>query len=221
MVDGGWDIAPSFLGSAQSMEPEILDPGEFSLQTFADPSAGIELIQYPDVDEQGTAHLHFPITLPPGRKDMTPDLNITYTSEFQNGWMGWGWDLAIPTIEIDTRWGVPRFDSQEETETYLFNGEQLTPVTHRGQLQPRTAEKFFIPGWKPTFCVSFAMATTRITTGGKFGIMMDPDSVMVARMEVRPCLMIRAGKYDGLCRRYVMPIEIPSGLNTNKHPMWV
>ena len=134
-----------FLGSAQSMEPEILDPGEFSLQTFADPSAGIELIQYPDVDEQGTAHLHFPITLPPGRKDMTPDLNITYTSEFQNGWMGWGWDLAIPTIEIDTRWGVPRFDSQEETETYLFNGEQLTPVTHRGQLQPRTAEKVFHP----------------------------------------------------------------------------
>src|SRR5262249_30953381 len=30
-----------------------------------------------------------------------------------------------------------------ETETYLFDGEQLTPVAHRGPLQLRTAEKQF------------------------------------------------------------------------------
>ncbi|MCB9321331.1 MAG: hypothetical protein H6570_18780 [Lewinellaceae bacterium] len=144
MAASGMLISP-LLGTAQSMEPELLDPQEFSLETQADPAAAIELIGYPDVDAQGTASLHFPITLPPGRKDMTPDLNITYSSDLQNGWLGWGWDLAIPAIEIDTRWGTPRFDILKETETYLFNGEQLTPVTHRGELQPRSAEKIFHP----------------------------------------------------------------------------
>ena len=80
------------------------------------------------------------------------------------------------TIEIDTLGECLGLIVRKRPKPYLFNGEQLTPVTHQGQLQPRTAG-FFIPGWKPTFCVSFAMATTRITTGGKFGIMMDPDSL--------------------------------------------
>lgn len=57
--------------------------------------------------------------------------------------MGMGWDIPIPTIAIDTRWGVPRYDAGIETETYLLNGEQLIPVAHRGTLQPRTGEKIF------------------------------------------------------------------------------
>ena len=32
-----------------------------------------------------------------------------------NGWLGVGWDLAVPAITIDTRWGVPRYDAQKET----------------------------------------------------------------------------------------------------------
>ncbi|MFI6333275.1 SpvB/TcaC N-terminal domain-containing protein, partial [Micromonospora chersina] len=49
-----------------------------------------------------------------------------------NGWLGVGWDLATPAIMVDTRWGVPRYDAGKETETYLFNGQMLTPVSHRG-----------------------------------------------------------------------------------------
>jgi hypothetical protein len=57
----------------------------------------------------------------------------------------------MQSITIDTRWGVPRYDSvyddtpesNLETETYLLDGEQLTPVAHRGELQPRTADKVF------------------------------------------------------------------------------
>jgi hypothetical protein len=39
--------------------------------------------------------------------------------------------------------GVPRYDAHLETETYLLDGEQLTPLAHRGTLRPRTAEKVF------------------------------------------------------------------------------
>src|SRR5260221_13198364 len=46
---------------------------------------------------------------------------------------------------IDTRWGVARFDAQNETQAYSMDGEQLSPVAHRGDLQARTAEKQFFP----------------------------------------------------------------------------
>src|SRR5262249_23564498 len=76
---------------------------------------------------------------------------IQYDSARGNGWLGMGWDVAISSIEIDTRWGVPRYDTGQidpshgplETETYLLNGEQLAPVAHRGALVQRTADKHF------------------------------------------------------------------------------
>jgi len=51
----------------------------------------------------------------------------------------------MQTVTIDTRWGVPRYDASSETETYTLSGQQLTPLAHRGDLQPRTAEKVFQP----------------------------------------------------------------------------
>ena len=48
-----------------------------------------------------------------------------------------------PSITIDTRWGVPRYDGGLETETHRLNGEELTPVAHRTQLTARSAEKVF------------------------------------------------------------------------------
>src|SRR5690606_14269310 len=53
--------------------------------------------------------------------------------------------LSLPTIEIDTRWGVPRFSASQETETYLFEGEQLSPIAHRATLQDRSTDKVFHP----------------------------------------------------------------------------
>ena len=88
----------------------------------------------------GDARLSYPIEVPPGRNDMQPQLAVAYNSNGGDGWLGQGWDLTVPAITIDTRWGVPRYDAQKETETYLLNGEQLTPVAHRGPLQDRPTE---------------------------------------------------------------------------------
>ena len=41
------------------------------------------------------------------------------------GLLGEGWDLNIPTISVDTRWGVPRYNNTKESETYLLNGAML------------------------------------------------------------------------------------------------
>ncbi|WP_303909107.1 SpvB/TcaC N-terminal domain-containing protein [Thiohalomonas denitrificans] len=98
----------------------------------ANPGAGIGLIEPPQPSNTGDAKVSYPIDIPPGRAGMQPQLAIQYSSGGQQGWLGQGWDLSVPSFSVETRWGVPRFDSDKESETYLYNGSQLAPVAHRG-----------------------------------------------------------------------------------------
>ncbi len=117
----------------------------------ANPSAAVNTIEPPSANNMGSAAIGYPIALPAGRQGMQPSLGIQYNSSGGNGWLGIGWDLQIPSISIDTRWGVPRYSTTEETETYSMGGQMLTPVAHRGELQPRTAEKQFYPRVEGSF----------------------------------------------------------------------
>ena len=65
------------------------------------------------------------LQIPAGRQGMQPNLALTYNSSGGNGWLGVGWDISIPCISVETRWGVPLYSPTKETETYLLNGEQL------------------------------------------------------------------------------------------------
>ncbi|HEY0603173.1 MAG TPA: SpvB/TcaC N-terminal domain-containing protein, partial [Herpetosiphonaceae bacterium] len=125
--------------------PEALSYNPTSIKDIkaADPGSGINLIDPPSANATGDVRLSVPIEVPPGRSGMQPNLSVAYNSANGNGWLGLGWDLQLPAITIDTRWGVPRYDAALETETYLLNGEQLTPVAHRGEFQPRSDEKIF------------------------------------------------------------------------------
>lgn len=91
----------------------------------ADPSAGITLISPPEVSQKGSAGVSYPIKVPAGRNGMQPSLAIQYNSDGGNGFLGQGWDISIPAITIDTRWGVPVLDNDYESDIYTLNGEQL------------------------------------------------------------------------------------------------
>jgi RHS repeat-associated protein len=123
--------------------PASLNPTSVKDIKSADPGAQINLIEPPKANNMGDARLSYPIDLPPGRNGMQPALAVQYNSGGGNGWMGLGWDIAMQSVSIDTRWGVPRYDAALETESYVLDGEPLTPVAHRGELKPRTAEKTF------------------------------------------------------------------------------
>jgi RHS repeat-associated protein len=127
--------------------PEALSYNPNSIKDIkaADPGAGINLIEPPQANNMGDARLSYPIEIPAGRKGMQPQLAIGYNSSGGNGWLGLGWDLSVPSIGIDTRWGVPRYDEKLETETYMMAGEMLTPVAHRGELVDRSSNKQFFP----------------------------------------------------------------------------
>ncbi len=111
----------------------------------ANPSLNINLIEPPKASNMGSASLGYSLKLPGGRQGMQPSLNLQYSNEGGNGWLGIGWNLSIPSIGIETRWGAPRYDATLETETYTLAGEQLAPLAHRGPLVPRTANKQFHP----------------------------------------------------------------------------
>jgi RHS repeat-associated protein len=125
------------------------NPNQIADLKAADPGAKINLIEPPQANASGDARVSYPIEVPTGRNGIQPQLALNYDSSRGNGWLGVGWDLSLPSIEIDTRWGVPRYDTGQidpkqgalETETYLLNGEQLAPVAHRGDLKPRTGPK--------------------------------------------------------------------------------
>jgi RHS repeat-associated protein len=128
---------------------ESFTPTRIADLKAADPGAKINLIEPPQANATGDTRLRYPIEVPAGRNGLQPQLAVQYDSARGNGWLGMGWDLAIPSIEIDTRWGVPRYDmgaidgTARETETYLLNGEQLAPVAHRGDLVARTADRSY------------------------------------------------------------------------------
>jgi len=48
------------------------------------------------------------IEVPPGRKNLTPQLTLRYSSQNGPSPFGFGWDLPLGRIERSTKWGVPR-----------------------------------------------------------------------------------------------------------------
>jgi RHS repeat-associated protein len=111
--------------------PESPETGSYTPTSIkdikaADPTAGVVSIAPPSPNNMGTLNTSFPIKLPAGRSGMQPELSVNYNSEGGNGWMGLGWDLSIPGVSLDTRWGAPRYDTSIETEIYSMGGGMLT-----------------------------------------------------------------------------------------------
>lgn len=133
------DMINGIIKVPESPEVEAYNSTSMKGIKAANPTAAVNLINPPQANNTGNASLGYGINIPPGRAGMQPQLTISYNSGGGNGWMGLGWNLTLPMISIDTRWGVPRYDTLWETETYTINGEQLTPVAHRGELRRRTS----------------------------------------------------------------------------------
>ena len=117
--------------------PEMPESKAFVLTMMTDlpdpdPMKGIPMIAAPTPNNRGTAELTYPIELPKGRNGLQPNVDLHYSSANagSNGILGPGWSINFPAITIDTRWGVPRYDLNYETEQYLVNGE---PVLFRDE----------------------------------------------------------------------------------------
>src|SRR5690606_28806399 len=77
----------------------------------------------------GTGGLSIPIAMSPGRSGFTPTLTLSYDSGSGNGPFGLGWGIGLPTITRKTQRGIPRYEDERESDTYLLaDAEDLVPV---------------------------------------------------------------------------------------------
>ena len=112
----------------------------------ADPGAGIQQIEAPTANQNGTAALSYPFEAPKGRAGIAASTGLQYSSDGSSSYVGYGWSLPVQSIDIETRWGVPRFDTNNESESYLLMGQQLNDRIHRRTEDlARTSEKRFYP----------------------------------------------------------------------------
>ncbi|MBR3659234.1 MAG: hypothetical protein IKN61_04910, partial [Bacteroidaceae bacterium] len=141
--DSPLDFINAVLKTPEMPETSAYTPTSIKELKAADPLEGLTLIQPPTANNSGTANMSYPIEIPAGRQGMQPNLALTYSSGGGNGWLGVGWDISIPSITVETRWGVPRYDSDEESEVYVYEGEQLVSKDANGEfrkLRHRTNE---------------------------------------------------------------------------------
>ena len=145
------DMINGVIKAPESPQTDGFTPTMMNDIKAADPTANINLITPPTANNRGSASLQYGFEMPPARNGMAPSLGIQYSSEGGSGWLGEGWNLSVPSITLDTRWGVPRYDTEKETETYLISGSMLSTmgedgkmgVAHRGEKMPRKADRQF------------------------------------------------------------------------------
>ncbi|MCC5918585.1 MAG: hypothetical protein JJU02_14785, partial [Cryomorphaceae bacterium] len=145
--------------------PEMPEANAFmptSMQDIqpANPAAEMNIMQPPSISQTGEASINYPLTIPQGRNGMTPSLSLSYSSDGGSSWVGVGWNISFPMVSVETKWGVPEFDEEYESESYIFEGSSLTMQgdeagykPHRGNapeqapsLLPRSgSEKRFFP----------------------------------------------------------------------------
>ncbi len=77
----------------------------------------------------GTGSMTVPIATSPGRSGFGPQLSLSYDSGAGNGPVGFGWNLALPSITRKTDKGLPQYRDAEESDVYVLSGaEDLVPV---------------------------------------------------------------------------------------------
>ena len=140
------DVINGIIKVPESPETQNYVPTGISELKAADPAAGIQQIEAPSANQNGTASLSYPFEVPAGRNDIGVSAGLQYSSEGGSSFVGYGWSLPVQSIDIETRWGVPRFDDKSESESYLLMGQQLSDrLYRRTDSLARQADKQFYP----------------------------------------------------------------------------
>ena len=97
---------------------EAASPGTSSVSAGSAPPPSASTVEsfQPELFT-GRANAGVPIGIPPGRKNMQPQLALSYGSSGRNGWVGAGWNLEMGCIERSTKFGVP---SYTELDCFTF-----------------------------------------------------------------------------------------------------
>ena len=140
------DVINGIIKVPESPETSSYVPTGISDLKAADPMAGIQQTEAPSANQNGTATLSYPFSTPEGRGGIAAGAALQYSSDGGSSLAGYGWSLPVQSIDIETRWGVPRFSQDNETESYLLEGKPLSDRTYRRTEEvSRETDKRFYP----------------------------------------------------------------------------
>ena len=140
------DVINGIIKVPESPETQNYVPTGIAELKAADPAAGITTVNAPTPNQSGTASLGYTFELPKGRGSMQPSVGLQYGSDGGSSYVGFGWSLPVQSVDIETRWGVPRFDIEHESESYLLMGTKLGDRAYRtAELPGRAKDKRFKP----------------------------------------------------------------------------
>ena len=140
------DVINGIIKVPESPETQNYVPTGIKDLKAADPSAGIQQIEAPTANQNGTASISYPFETPAGRNNIAASAGLQYNSDGGSSYVGYGWSLPVTSIDIETRWGVPRFDEKYESESYLLMGQQLNDrLYRRTDSLERKSDKSFYP----------------------------------------------------------------------------
>jgi len=139
------DMINGVIKAPESPQTQGFAPTTMNDIKAADPTSKIELIAPPAANNYGSTNLNYNLEMPPARNGMSPQLTITYNSDGGSSWLGEGWDLNIPSVSVDTRWGVPIYHPDLESETYSFSGTQLARTYISPDFTDQVDEEMFLP----------------------------------------------------------------------------
>lgn len=153
LTDHFTDYMAGVIQAPESPETNSFTPTTISGIEAAVPTAGVVQIQPPIANQKGDGTVDFPIALPPGRGGLTPSLSVTYNNNGGSGPVGYGWDIPVQSISVDSRFGVPIYSTSKETEIYQLNGEDLLLQSGTTLYQPhrpgtyinRVTDATFVP----------------------------------------------------------------------------
>ncbi|HEY1405995.1 MAG TPA: SpvB/TcaC N-terminal domain-containing protein, partial [Spirochaetota bacterium] len=122
-------------------ETNAFNPNTMKDIKAADPSANINMMEPPSGNSSGDASVHYPIEIPKGTNGVQPSVSLTYNSSTNASWCGYGWDIDVSSVSIDTKWGVPKYSDSPIPDTYVMDGQTLVPDFTKGS----STERYYQP----------------------------------------------------------------------------
>jgi len=110
--------------------------------------AGVQ-VPLPDMLTGAFGH-SIPITLPPGRKNMQPNLSLQYRSSNPNSWVGFGWSLNPGYIIRSTKLGPALYDDIKDTFIFVTDSGSSELVHLIDNLYQAKIESNFAKFYKET-----------------------------------------------------------------------
>ncbi|NOQ26245.1 MAG: toxin [Bacteroidales bacterium] len=94
----------------------------------------------------GTFSMSAPIAISPGRSGFSPQLGLSYNSGSGNSPFGIGWGVGIPNITRKTDKGLPQYDDDNDSDTFILSGaEDLVPFNEPDRIDGDFSIRRYIP----------------------------------------------------------------------------